>query len=174
MSSRNWRSSLTPVSCKAKYRNCILILKLESLIHIFHSIQTVLISLLKVTLNYWILLSFPLTTHEIHKWSRRGRARSPSLAVCYVCLLRDLFSSFMFLLSCFSHWYRWILVFQFTQLKTCLMYLWTCRLFLAMEAIMVRGSIDGLCTAGNMIRSTLFLSFDPQTLEKTVKYSWHA
>lgn len=51
------------------------------------------------------------------------------------------------------------------------MYLWTCRLFLAMEAIMVRGSIDGLCTAGNMIRSTLFLSFDPQTLEKTVKYS---
>ena len=71
----------------------------------------------------------------------------------------------------FGHWYRLILVFQFTQLKTCLIYLWTCRLFLAMEAIMVRGSIGGLCTAGNMIRSTLFLSFDPQTLEKTVKYS---
>ena len=40
-----------------------------------------------------------------------------------------------------------------------------------MEVIGVRGSIGGLCTAGNVIRTALFLDFDLQTLEKATEYS---
>ena len=96
--------------------------------------------------------------------------RSPSLAVCYVYLFRDLFSSFMFFLFYVSHWHPLILVFQYTQLKTCLIYLLTCRLFLAMEAIMVQGSIDGFCMAGNMIvLSAVFFNLDLLTLSKDLR-----
>lgn len=38
---------------------------------------------------------------------------------------------------------------------------------------MVQGSIDGLCTAGNVIRTALFFNFDLQPLEKTSEYSKH-
>ena len=37
---------------------------------------------------------------------------------------------------------------------------------------MARGLIDGLCTAGNVIRTALFFNFDLQTLEKSVNYSF--
>ena len=36
---------------------------------------------------------------------------------------------------------------------------------------MVPDLIDGLCTAGNRSLTALFLSFDLQTLEKTIKQS---
>lgn len=38
---------------------------------------------------------------------------------------------------------------------------------------MVQGSIDGLCTAGNVIRTALFFNFDLQPLEKNSEYSKH-
>lgn len=38
---------------------------------------------------------------------------------------------------------------------------------------MVQGSIDGLCTAGNVIRTALFFNFDLQPLERTSEYSKH-
>ena len=38
---------------------------------------------------------------------------------------------------------------------------------------MVQGSIDGLCTAGNVIPTALFFNFDLQPLVKTSEYSKH-
>lgn len=38
---------------------------------------------------------------------------------------------------------------------------------------MVPDLIDGLCTAGKMSPTALFLKFDLHTLEKTIKHSLH-
>ena len=38
---------------------------------------------------------------------------------------------------------------------------------------MVQGSIDGFCTAGNMIRAAVVFNSDLQPLAKTSEYSKH-